>query len=220
MRPTIIFDLGGVILPLNTEATRQKILEYTNKDIKEWMQFGYPHQLIQKFEMGKITEKEFFEELQDLLSFEKDLYYLKEAWNAMLLAIPKENIEFLHHLSKQYRLILLSNTCETHIQCFEEMLQQKHHIESLELLFDKVYYSCRMGLRKPDAKLFQKIVKENNLDLNHTVYFDDTIDHIESAKKLGIKSYLYPSNELLKNTLNNLLNSHNESVLIKATSGQ
>lgn len=207
MITSIIFDLGGVVLPLDTEATRQKILEYTRQDIKEWMKFGYPHQVIRNFELGKLTEKEFFEDLSEVLSYENDLYYLKEAWNAMLMPIPKENIDFLNQLSEKYQLILLSNTCETHIQCFEKMLQQTHHIESLELLFDKVYYSCRIGLRKPDTKIFQKIIKENHLNPTQTIYFDDTPEHIEGAKKLGIQSYLYPQNQNLSEIITKILDS-------------
>ncbi|GAB4199832.1 MAG: HAD family phosphatase [Bacteroidia bacterium] len=211
METTIIFDLGGVILPLDTEATRQKILQLTGKDVKEWMKFGYPHQVIRSFELGKLTEKEFFEELSQVLSYENDLYYLKEAWNAMLMPVPKENIDFLNQLSEKYKLILLSNTCETHIQCFEEMLQQTHHIESLELLFDKVYYSCRIGIRKPDTKIFQKIIKENHLNPLQTIYFDDTSEHIETAKKLGIQSYLHPQNKPLQEILKYILQPHRSS---------
>lgn len=204
MKPALIFDLGGVILPLNTDATRQKILQYTGTDIQEWIQFGHPHKIIQTFELGKITEKEFFEELKDILNFEKNEYYLKEAWNAMLLPIPKEHIEYLKELSKDYFLILLSNTCETHIQCFENMLLQYHHIEHLEELFDKVYYSCRIGLRKPDIKIFQKVIKDNQLDINTTIYFDDTETHIEAAKGIHIKSILYPKNQPLKKVLSEI----------------
>lgn len=215
MKPTIILDLGGVVLPLDTEATRQKFLNYTKQDIKEWMQFGHPHQIIQKFETGKITEKEFFEELNEILSFDKELYYLKEAWNAMLLPVPKENIDYLKILKQDFNLILLSNTCETHIHCFENMLQQKHQIENFEQIFDKVYFSCRMGLRKPDKKIFQILIKENHLDLKHLVYFDDTSEHIEAAKQLGINAYPYPKNELLRNILPDITETQ-QRILIKA----
>ncbi|HPQ07811.1 MAG TPA: HAD family phosphatase [Bacteroidia bacterium] len=210
MKPTIIFDLGGVIIPLNTEATINKIQEYTNKDIREWIKFGYPHQLIQKFELGKISEKEFFEELSDLLEFEGELYYLKEAWNAMLLPVPKENISYLLKLKEHFQLIILSNTCETHIQKFEEMLKKNHSIDSFESLVDSVYYSCRIGLRKPDLKVFQKIISENSIDLNSCIYFDDTTTHIEAAQKLNIHSILYPHNEILSNVVKNYLITQNQ----------
>lgn len=210
MKPTIIFDLGGVIIPLNTEATINKIQEYANKDIREWIKFGYPHQLIQKFELGKISEKEFFEELSDLLEFEGELYYLKEAWNAMLLPVPKENISYLLKLKEHFQLIILSNTCETHIQKFEEMLKINHSIDSFESIVDSVYYSCRIGLRKPDSKIFQKIISENSIDLNSCIYFDDTTTHIEAAQKLNIHSILYPHNEILSNVVKNHLITQNQ----------
>lgn len=205
MKPALLLDLGGVILPLNTEATRQKFLEYTQKDIKEWMHFGYPHQLIQQFELGKISEKEFFEELSEQLQFNREPYYLKEAWNAMLMPIPPENIHYLKQLREKYLLILLSNTCETHIHCFENMLKQHHNIETLEILFDKIYYSCHIGLRKPDLKLFQKVLKDNHLSPSFITYFDDTPTHIEAAKHLNINSILYPPNHLLEEVLPNYL---------------
>ncbi len=211
MITSIIFDLGGVVLPLDTEATRQKILQLTGQDIREWIKFGYPHQIIKNFELGKLTEREFFEDLSQVLSYENDLYYLKEAWNAMLMPISKENIDFLNQLSEKYQLILLSNTCETHIQCFEKMLQQTHHIESLELIFDKVYYSCRIGMRKPDTKIFQKIIKENHLNPTQTIYFDDTPEHIDAAKRLGIQSYLYPQNKPLQEILKYIPQLHHSS---------
>ncbi len=215
MKPTIILDLGGVILPLNTEATYQKFLNYTNINIKAWLRFGQPHPIIQQFELGKITEKEFFEELKYVLRFEKECYYLKESWNAMLMPIPQENINFIKELSKEYQLILLSNTCETHIQWFEEMLLSYHHINGLESLFNKTYYSCRIGLRKPDQKLFQKVIKDNHLDLHTTVYFDDTLAHIEAARKLNIKSQLYTQNQLLEKELRKYL-FQQEQILIKS----
>ncbi len=198
---TVIFDLGGVILPLDTETLYKEFLLLTNKDIREWIKFSYPHHIIQQYELGKITEKEFFEELKEVLEYDKELYYLKEAWNSILLPIPKENILFLKELSKHYRLILLSNTCETHIRRFEEMLDEHHNIKSLEDLFDRVYFSCRIHLRKPDLKIFQKIIKDNALNAPDTFYFDDTETHIDAAKKLNINALLYPQNQILPSIL-------------------
>lgn len=202
---TIILDLGGVILPLNTSATREDFLSLTKKDINEWMKFSYPHEIIQQFELGKISEDEFFQKLKEILQFNKDPRYLKEAWNKMLLPIPKENIQFLKALSEKYNLIILSNTCETHIECFEKMLQQYHNITNLEQLVDKVYLSCRINMRKPDLSIFEKVIKDNELNPRNTFYFDDTEEHINAAKQLGIRTMLYPRNELLSKVLKEFL---------------
>lgn len=204
---TIIFDLGGVILPLDTEATRQAFLSLTKKDIQEWMKFSYPHEIIQQFELGKIREEEFFHQLKEILTFDGEIAQLKHAWNSMLLPIPKENIAFLRTLSKEYNLIILSNTCETHIEHFERMLREHHNILSLEQVVHKVYFSCRVHMRKPDRNIFDKVIRDNGLDMDKTIYFDDTEAHIHAARQLGLISILYPRNEILPKVLKQSLNT-------------
>lgn len=58
----------------------------------------------------------------------------------------------------------------------------------LEGVFEKVYYSCRIGCRKPDEVIFKKLMEENNLKPAKTLFIDDSYQHIEAAGKLGIKT--------------------------------
>jgi putative hydrolase of the HAD superfamily len=51
-----------------------------------------------------------------------------------------------------------------------------------------VYLSHRVGLRKPDPKIFELVLSENNLLREETLFIDDSIQHIESASQLGIKT--------------------------------
>ncbi|MBL0071805.1 MAG: HAD-IA family hydrolase [Bacteroidetes bacterium] len=41
-----------------------------------------------------------------------------------------------------------------------------------------------MGTRKPNAEIFDLVVKENNLNLAETVFIDDSPQHIEGAKNM------------------------------------
>ena len=52
-----------------------------------------------------------------------------------------------------------------------------------------MYLSYEVGMRKPDAEIFELVLSENNLDPNETLFIDDSIQHIEAAKKLGIHTY-------------------------------
>ena len=45
-----------------------------------------------------------------------------------------------------------------------------------------------MGLRKPNAEAFQYIVDEQGLDPKQTLFIDDSIQHIEGAKKMGFQT--------------------------------
>ena len=56
-------------------------------------------------------------------------------------------------------------------------------------LFKKVYYSHEIGFRKPNKEAFQLILDENNLNSDKVLFIDDSPQHIEGAKKLGLKTY-------------------------------
>ena len=49
-----------------------------------------------------------------------------------------------------------------------------------------MYLSHELGLRKPDAKIFEYILKEQKLKAEEVFFIDDSQQHIASAKKLGI----------------------------------
>ncbi|MCZ8285071.1 MAG: HAD-IA family hydrolase, partial [Bacteroidia bacterium] len=115
-----------------------------------------------------------------------------EAWNAMLLDFPLHRLELLKALKSKYRLFLLSNTNETHVREFEASLLNSQGYQNLEPFFEKVYYSCRMGMRKPDTEIFDYVLKENKLVPEETLFIDDTIHHIEGALKTGIQAHLLP----------------------------
>ena len=67
--------------------------------------------------------------------------------------MPKENILLLKDLSKKFRLFLLSNTNSIHINRINKLLYKNYNLKNLEPLFDKVYLSHQIGMRKPNGKL-------------------------------------------------------------------
>ena len=55
--------------------------------------------------------------------------------------------------------------------------------------FNKIYFSYETKVRKPDEAVFNLILKQNNLKPNKTLFVDDTLEHIEVAKGLGINTW-------------------------------
>ena len=52
-----------------------------------------------------------------------------------------------------------------------------------------MYLSHEIGLRKPNKEAFQIILEENKLKPNEVFFIDDSSQHIEEAKKLGISCH-------------------------------
>ena len=117
------------------------------------------------------------------------------SWNAMLLDLPKERLEFIFNLKKNYNTFLLSNTNEIHIEYFENKLLEENQLSLFKKCFNKIYYSCRMFDRKPNSSCFDKVIRENNLSTKETLFIDDSIQHINTANKLKIKTYLMEQNK-------------------------
>ncbi len=189
---TIIFDLGGVIINLDIAATIAAFNKLSNTPFETIYTQLQQTPLFDLFDKGLITEQEFFNGLKVAMEAEADDEQMIKAWNAMLLDFPLHRLELLAQLKGRYRLFLLSNTNETHIREFEAHLLESRGYQNLEPFFEKVYYSCRMGMRKPDTEIFEYVLKENHLVAEETLFIDDTIHHVEGALKTGIRAHLLP----------------------------
>ena len=204
---SIIFDLGGVILNLDYLKTEDEFKKIGVLNFKEFYSQKKQTLLFDDFEKGKIKPEEFissFKESENLKIKEIDFI---NAWNAMLLEIPIEKLQFIDGLKKDYKIILLSNTNEIHIKKFEDDLKKNNMLEQFYKCFDKIYYSSRMGKRKPEENCFKQVLEENGLIAENTLFIDDSIQHVEGAKKAGIKTFHLEKNKSILDLVPDIIQS-------------
>ena len=186
----IIFDLGGVIINLDMPATARafRALGMTDFDLHytQAKQSG----LFDAFDKGEITPQDFRDGLKPYLPAQTTDAAIDEAWNAMLLDIPAKRLEALSGLKKKYRLFLLSNTNEIHVTAFSAYMQRCFGFADFSGYFEKAYYSCRIGKRKPDKEIFDFVLNENQLIASETLFIDDSAQHLEGARLSGIRAEL------------------------------
>ena len=108
----------------------------------------------------------------------------------MLGYIPQERIDFLQKLNKEKRIFLLSNTNEIHLKEVNKRIKSGNGISDFPSLFEKAYFSNLMGMRKPNTEIFDFVVSENKLIKSETLFIDDTLQHIEGAKRAGLNIHL------------------------------
>jgi len=183
MIKALIFDFGNVFLNLDLEKALQDTLELLEIESlsDELLSFNY------LYEQGLITTEEFLEFYQDNFSklSKQDLIHL---WNSMLKDLPQHRLEFIQKLAaeKKYKLILLSNTNELHINWVKENIPT---YETFKNCFDAFYLSHEIGLRKPDKAIFEFILNNNQLSAKDCLFIDDSKEHILGASKLGIHTW-------------------------------
>ncbi len=183
----ILFDLGGVILDINIQAT-----------LKMFYELGFPAELLQypfsmntdlffKYETGKLNEDEFRNEIRKVTGVELTDETFDEAWTAMLLRIPKERTELLNVLATRYNLYMLSNTSSLHVPVFEKMYLESAGV-SMHDVFTKIYYSHEIGYLKPDAEAWEYVINDAGIEAGETLFLDDSIQNIKASLELGFKA--------------------------------
>tara|TARA_R110002051_G_scaffold127537_3_gene201174 strand:+ start:11746 stop:12354 length:609 start_codon:yes stop_codon:yes gene_type:complete len=184
MIKNIIFDFGDIFINLDKPAV-----------FKEWSKFGFTKMtpeidfLAKDYEKGNISSDKFIAELHSIFPT-AGISKIKKAWNSILLDFPEYRLEFIEQLAKDktYRLFLLSNTNEIHIDhVIETMGEEK--FQRFKNCFEKFYLSHEIKLRKPDAEIYEFVLSENNLLAEETFFVDDTKENTIAANVLGIQTW-------------------------------
>lgn len=184
----IIFDLGGVLLNLNYSLTENAFIDAGVKNFGQLYSQLQQSDIFDRWETGKMSRSEFISTMQQAADSPLTEAQVLHAWNAMLLDFPLRRLQILQQLRNYYDLFLLSNTNEIHEEVFNNTLMQQHGIPNIGVFFDKVYMSHRVGLRKPMPEIFLRVLEDNGLQAAQTLFIEDSPQHIEAAKKLGIQT--------------------------------
>jgi HAD superfamily hydrolase (TIGR01509 family) len=184
----IVFDLGGVIMNLDVPKTIKAFKELGINNIVNNTGHAYQHPFFYELEVGKISEDEFLESLFNLSDQEPTNQQITAAWNTMILDMPKERVDFLHNLKTKYNLFLLSNTNSIHQKKYLDDFKEDYKT-SFNKIFNKAYYSHEIGIRKPDAAVFNFILNDSNLKAEETLFVDDALSNIEAAQNVDIQTY-------------------------------
>ena len=183
----ILFDLGGVILDINVQAT-----------LKQFYELGFPAELMQfpnsmttdlyfRYETGKLDTEQFRNEIRKAAGIEMTDHAFDEAWNAMIVRFPEERISLLKRLSKRYNLYMLSNTSSLHVKVFEKMYLEVAG-EPMQEVFKKIYYSHEIGWHKPDLEAWEYVLNDAHIKAEETLFLDDNIHNIKASQELGFQA--------------------------------
>lgn len=191
----VIFDLGGVILPIDYQLTIKKFQEIGFTNFHETFTQAAQNHTFDLLDKGLIAPAAFRDEIRTLAAKDISDARIDEAWNAMLLDFIPSRLHVLAQVKQRYNTFLLSNTNEIHYEVYIKQLYAQTGLPSLEQFFNKEYYSHQIHMRKPDAEPFELILRENNLKASETLFIDDTLQHIEGARRVGINAYHLRVNE-------------------------
>lgn len=187
---TIIFDFGGVIT--NSPIEGFKNLEKTH---------GYSKGLITGINMNNPDNNAWARsergeiEIDTFLSqFEQEALEIGHDINAdeiliQLYGSPRPiMIKKIIALSKsnKYKLICLTNVLKG-IKKFMPK-EREEVVNNIMSYFDKIYESYKIGMRKPEARIYEYIIKDLEINPKETIFLDDLGMNLKTARQLGINT--------------------------------
>lgn len=195
---TVFLDIGGVLLTNGWgQESRQKATQIFDFDYYE---MSVLHRSICKdFETGIISLDVYL----DMVIFHCPRDFTKAAFKEFMfsesVALPNF-LAWIKKWKKQTKLPVYAINNES-----KELNEYRINTFHLQEVFDGFFSSCYMGFCKPDPRIFDMALQITQTSASECIYFDDRIELVRAAEKLGIPSILHQSFETSKAILEKLL---------------
>ena len=194
MLPHLLFDFGGVLIDLDyaaTPAAFRRLSRVVPGRVGSTVEFTQAAQaeLFDQFETGHLSPAEFRAGLRAAYDLDATDAELDAAWHAMLLDVPAERLALIGELRRAgHQTALLSNTNALHIAEINQRLAAKYGFKhGIADVLDRVFYSQKVGLRKPGEAIFQHALREMNWRAEDVLFIEDSPQHVATARRLGLR---------------------------------
>ncbi|MCD8266970.1 MAG: HAD family phosphatase [Prevotellaceae bacterium] len=197
MTRNIVFDMGGVILPMRD--IREPVSRFARLGMKEetaLRMFGLHGQqgIFQDVESGKLSSKAFLKAYERLTGFRASFEDIEWAWRGFVSDPPRERLLWLGELRQEgYNVVLLSNT-NPFLMHYCDSPAFTPEGKPIAYFFDRVFYSYRLSACKPDPQAFLRMMKEGGYKAEECLFLDDARHNVEAARKVGMRSLHIPDN--------------------------
>jgi HAD superfamily hydrolase (TIGR01509 family) len=190
--PTLIFDLGGVLLRIDYARFIEKLGLGLSMDEEELLRLLTPDG--QLYETGKLSTREFFQRLSKQLEMEYDESRLYPAWLSILAGEINGMRELISRLSSQNPLFLLSNTNELHFTYSKEQFP-------ILKFFKQYFVSYQIGAMKPTPEIYKHVIQSLGANPSDLLFFDDVEKNVLGAQQAGMRSFLFTGVDALRSRL-------------------
>ena len=182
MIKAIIFDFAGVI---GTEGYSLWAKEKKAQGIEATS--TYFHDISNRLDRGDITREEFTQDLSKKVGTDS-----KKIWGEMFkkIKINHELLNIITKLRRNYKIGLLTNYNYL-------WMNELFSIYKLEKYFDSKVISSLHKVIKPEKKIYQISLELLKIKPEEAIFFDDRQRNIDGGESVGIKSFLFTTNQKL-----------------------
>jgi putative hydrolase of the HAD superfamily len=185
---TILFDMGNVLVFFCHEKMCRQIGELCGRTSDEVRAHLLDSELQWEFERGLLSEELFKLRLEALLGHPLNSLELQHA-AGNIFELNETIVPVLDALKSQgLRLVLLSNTCLTHVK----FIRQTWNVLDR---FDQLVVSYEAGAIKPEDRIYEAALRAIECEPSECLYFDDIAAYVEKGRTLGLRAEVFTTTE-------------------------
>ncbi|MCP4757145.1 MAG: HAD family phosphatase [Proteobacteria bacterium] len=178
----LLFDLGGVVIDIDFNRVFSRWAEFSNcgfERIKSKFSFDLQYE---RHERGEIGAPEYFDSLRRSLGIDISDKQFEDGWNSIYVGEISGMADLLNKAKRQIPIYGFTNSNALHQKVWSK------RFKDILKLFETVFVSSEMGLRKPEPESFHFIADSLGIERHRILFFDDSIENIEGARKVGLKA--------------------------------
>lgn len=175
---TIMFDFGDVFINLDKNGALVRAQNMLRVDPLE----NELMDINKNYEIGTLSTDSFLEYYINRFKHLSKSQII-ELWNSIIIDFPDYRYRFIKDLAAKgdYKLILLSNTNELHIDYVKRIFNR---FESFKNCFSNFYLSHEINLRKPNSDIYQFVSEHSSFNPKECLFIDDTKENTDAAETL------------------------------------
>lgn len=178
----LLFDLGGVLFNISFDRAFEG-WEPMSSLSKEDMRLAFSmDEAYARHERGEMLREEYFDHLRRRLQLRGSDDEIERAWNAIFLDEIPSTLELVQQARRRWPCYAFSNSNQTHC------LAWRAKYPAIIAAFDRVFVSCDIGVRKPEAKAFAYIAESIGVPPESILFFDDTHENVTGALAAGLQA--------------------------------
>ena len=196
----VIFDLGGVLVRTEDRAPRATLGLRFDKTYIEMDRIVFGNKSSGRASRGEISANDHMKNVMRSLALPETDEAIQTFYDEFFGGDKMDYaiIDYLRSLQPNYTTALLSNAWDD----LRGLLIDKWAIDDA---FDEIFISAEMGVAKPDARIYEMVLKKLSVAPDETVFVDDFIENIEAARELGMHGIHFQDVEKAMGELKELL---------------
>jgi FMN phosphatase YigB (HAD superfamily) len=182
----LLFDLGNVVIEIDfgrSLAAWHALAGRGPATSKGPMDFDFDDEY-RAHEAGLLDADAYFAHVARKFGLPADAAAIRDGWNALFVRAIDDTVAAIDAVRDRIPCHALSNTNATHIDAV------RARFPGLLERFGTLFASHELRMRKPEARLFQHVLRCLDLPAQDVLFFDDLAENVDAARTLGFQAEL------------------------------